>query len=569
MCRLPPAFGVGTALAKLYTMVKPCLEPKSSSAPRGSFIIRQAGPEDAAQWLELVRVNLGDNYPAREVYDLRWIAAQLDAHCGEETWVAEYGGRILASASFLRPADANNNPVSNIGRNLNREEAYFCGAAEALICEVTQQAQHLNQMAVVRVPATDSRQQLIYEKMGYVCVGYQPCKHILRSRQGILFYVRPAAPVLGTRMPLSESLPQISELATRVLSNLNIPTPISVRDGATGYPLQTELDVQQATAEDFEVWRAQAQLNNPPAEVSSGFNRNLGLLRIENPDAPVQFLLGLLNSQIVCGMSYIFDPHDKCVRVLECFTTNDYSLGHLLNHLTKLSANSLSAAYIEIDVLMSAPRLLKTAEQLGFVPVAYLPAFFLHNDHHHDVVKMVKLNLVYNVESQGMTAGASATIKIVDQNLQDQKVGIAVINLLRSLPLFEGLGDGELRKVARLFKQKLYQPGEVVFKKADPGSEAYIVMRGQVDICLEESPRPIATVSNGQIFGELAFLDGSPRAARAVSKQPSIILVMERPSFTQLVQREPHLGLVVVRNLAEDLSNKLRRTNVAHSAAIR
>ena len=526
-----------------------------------TFQVRQAGSQDVNEWLELVRVNLGENYPAREVYDPSWVAAQLDPLGGEETWISESNGRILASISFLRPADANNNPVANLGRNLNREEAYATGAAEALICEVTQQTRRLNQMAVVRVPAADSRQQLIYEKLGFVCVGYQPCKHVLRSRQGILFYVRPAAPVLGTRMPLSESLPQISELAACVLAHLNIASPVVVRDGATGYPLQIGLDVQQASVEDFEVWRAQAQLSNPPAEISSGFNRNLGLLRVENSANAVQCFLGQLNTQVVCGLAYIFDPHDKCVRVLDCFSTNDYSMGHMLNHLSRVASNSLGAAYLEIDVLMTAPRMLKTAEQLGYVPVAYLPAFFHQNDHHLDVVKMVKLNLVYSLESRGMTAGAAAIIKIIDQNLQDQKVGMAVINLLRSLTIFEGLGDGELRKVARLFKQKLYQAGEIVFKKGDSGDEAYIVMRGQVDICLEESPRPIATVANGQIFGELAFLDGSPRVARAISRQPTIMLVVERRAFTELVQREPHLGLVVVRNIAEDISGKLRRAN--------
>jgi CRP/FNR family transcriptional regulator, cyclic AMP receptor protein len=534
-------------------------------ASPATFVVRQAGRQDAPEWLELVKANLGDSYPAREVYDLTWVAAQLDPLSGEETWVAESNGKILASISFLRPADANHNPVANLGRNLNREEAYSSGAAEALVCEVTQQTLRLNQMAVVRIPAPDTRQQMIYELMGFVCVGYQPCKHILRSRQGILFYVRPAAPVLGTRMPLSESLPQISELAARVLSNLNVPSPLSVRDGSTGYPLQSGLDVQQAAVEDFEVWKAQAQLSNPPAEVSSGFNRNLGLLRIEDETTPVLCLLGQLNGQVVCGISYIVDPHDKCVRVLDCFATNDYSLGQLLNHLSRIAANNLGAAYLEIDILMTAPRLLKTAEQLGFVPVAYLPAFFHQNDHHHDVVKMVKLNLVYNLESRGMTAGATAIIKIIDQNLQDQKVGMAVINLLRSLPIFNGLGDGELRKVARLFKQKLYQPGEIVFKKGDAGDEAYIVMRGQVDICLDESPRPIATVTNGQIFGELAFLDGSPRVARAIARQPTIMLVIERSAFTALVQREPHLGLVVIRNIAEDISGKLRRANASPS----
>jgi hypothetical protein len=228
-----------------------------------------------------------------------------------------------------------------------------------------------------------------------------------------------------------------------------------------------------------------------------------------------------------------------------------------------MASNHLSATYVEVDMLMSAPRLLKTAEQLGFVPVAYMPAFFYHNDQHHDVVKMVKLNLVYNAEATNMTAGAADIIKIVNQSFQDQKVGIAVINMLKSPAIFEGLGDGELRKIARLFKQKLYQPGEMVFKKGDPGDESFIVTRGHVDLCLDGSPRPVASLSNGQIFGELALLDGSPRTARAISRQPTVMLVIERSAFVELCQREPHLGLIVIQNIAEDLSTKLRRASTS------
>ena len=268
-------------------------------------------------------------------------------------------------------------------------------------------------------------------------------------------------------------------------------------------------------------------------------------------------------------MAFIFDPHDKCIRVLDCFTNDDISLGVVLQALVDAAHKNFSAAYVEADVLMTAPRLLKTAEHLGFVPVAYLPAFFLQNDRHYDVVKMVKLNMVYTRETANMTSSAAATVRIIDQNLQDQKVGIAVINLLKSLPIFVGLGDGELRKVARLFRQKLYKQGELVFKKGDSGEEAYIVMRGQVDILLEESPKPIASITNGQIFGELAFLDGSPRTARALSRLPTIMLVMEREEFAKLIQREPHLGMVVTRNIAQDLATKLRRANATYTSAVR
>ncbi|TMP97454.1 MAG: cyclic nucleotide-binding domain-containing protein [Verrucomicrobia bacterium] len=134
------------------------------------------------------------------------------------------------------------------------------------------------------------------------------------------------------------------------------------------------------------------------------------------------------------------------------------------------------------------------------------------------------------------------------------------------MSIFDGLGDGELRKIARLFTQKLFRPGEKVFAKGDPGSEAYVVMRGQIEIHLDENSLPIASVGSGQIFGELAFLDGSPRAACAVASQASILLVIQRPAFIDLVQREPHLGMVILRNIALELSSRLRRTNTAFIA---
>jgi len=68
-------------------------------------------------------------------------------------------------------------------------------------------------------------------------VGYQPFKHMNRVREGTLFYVRVTRPDLLTRSPISDSLPQIKELSSVVLSNLKIPDPLTIRDGTIGYPL--------------------------------------------------------------------------------------------------------------------------------------------------------------------------------------------------------------------------------------------------------------------------------------------------------------------------------------------
>jgi CRP-like cAMP-binding protein len=169
--------------------------------------------------------------------------------------------------------------------------------------------------------------------------------------------------------------------------------------------------------------------------------------------------------------------------------------------------------------------------------------------------------MAYSHDPAKFTSGARTIVDIIDHNFQDQKVGVAIVNLLRGLPIFDGLGDGELRKIARLFVQRLFRPGERIFSKGDSGKEAYVVMRGAVDILLADGTKPIATIGNGQIFGELAFLDGAARVAMAVASQPSILLIIQRTAFNDLAQREPHLGMVVMRNIATELSNRLRRTN--------
>jgi hypothetical protein len=341
-----------------------------------------------------------------------------------------------------------------------------------------------------------------------------------------------------------------------------------VRDGAIGYPLQTELSYHEATLDDFDLWRTQALAANLPNEVSSGYNLGFGWLRVASDAAPLAFL-GQRDDRIAAGLAHIFDSQDKCLRIIDAFFCDDLSGGAMLANAVRLAQSQPGAAYVEIDILMTAPRLLKSAEQLGFVPVAYLPAFYLQGNRCADVVKLIKLNLPYALENTEFTPQARSIVEIVDRSFEDQKMGTAIIGLLQSLSIFQGLGEGELRKIARLFIQKLYRPGEVICQQGDRSSEAYIIMRRQVEILLENHPQPVAKLTNGQIFGEQAFLDGGVRDATARVSQSCILLVVQRSAFNDLVQHEPHLGMVIMRNIASELSNKLRRTDALVSSVRR
>lgn len=269
------------------------------------------------------------------------------------------------------------------------------------------------------------------------------------------------------------------------------------------------------------------------------------------------------------GVHFLFDELDRCVRILNAFCTDQLSLGAMLQHLLKISQSQLNAFYVEVDILVTSVRLLISAEQLGFVPTAYLPAFHRSGKNIVDVVKLVKFNQNFLIEECQLTTQAETVSAVVRRCLDDQTSGVAVVNLLRDLKIFSDLGDGELHKLSRLFTQKLVKAWEGIFDKDDPGEEAFVIMRGQIDIFLDEKQQPIASFGPGQVFGEFAFLDGGARGAKAVAAQPTILLIVKRSEFRELIQREPNLGLTVIKNLAYEMADRLRKTNEAIQASYR
>src|SRR2546421_373774 len=202
-------------------------------------LIRKAVAGDAPRWIDLVKSAVGDDYPDKQVYDPTWVASQFALGSDVETWVADGGEKLLCSVSFLPPLPGNNNPVANIGRYMNRPEAYSDGSAAALITKIGELAVERKQLIISRVFAADNHCQILHEQAGFSCVGFQPFKHMHRRREGVLFYYRLGRPDIVSRLPISESLPQISELASTVLKALDLGDPAKIRDGATGYPLQS------------------------------------------------------------------------------------------------------------------------------------------------------------------------------------------------------------------------------------------------------------------------------------------------------------------------------------------
>lgn len=144
-----------------------------------------------------------------------------------------------------------------------------------------------------------------------------------------------------------------------------------------------------------------------------------------------------------------------------------------------------------------------------------------------------------------------------------------LVSLLKGVELFDGLDDDDLAEIAGLCHEVHYRKGEVITAQGEAGNELYIVRDGFVEVLLNaeggQSPRAVVNLGTGQIFGEMALVDQGPRSAsvRAVGDDTSVN-VIDREAFTTLCERNTRVGYVVMRNMAADLSFKLRHHHLTH-----
>lgn len=114
---------------------------------------------------------------------------------------------------------------------------------------------------------------------------------------------------------------------------------------------------------------------------------------------------------------------------------------------------------------------------------------------------------------------------------------LACAALARS-PLFHGIDDDELTRIAGTMARRRFRKGEVIFHAGDPGDSLHVVVEGRVKITRESSEGEEAIVvilSPGDAFGELVLLDGAPRSASATAMEPTETMTMPRSAFAELV----------------------------------
>ena len=146
-------------------------------------------------------------------------------------------------------------------------------------------------------------------------------------------------------------------------------------------------------------------------------------------------------------------------------------------------------------------------------------------------------------------------------NVVGLKLGGDICEVAR---LFQGLSRWEARKVVTVGKLREFEEGETVLRKGGAGEDRamYLVLRGAVRVQSEDGDgsRVLAEFGPGQIFGEMALVDGRERSADVVSEGASEVLGLTAEDLNRLERRFPRTALKILHNLSMILSDRLRTT---------
>lgn len=135
------------------------------------------------------------------------------------------------------------------------------------------------------------------------------------------------------------------------------------------------------------------------------------------------------------------------------------------------------------------------------------------------------------------------------------------MNFLRGLHLFRGLSEAELKTVAEAFEERVYPTSDLVFAEGTITDRFYLIFDGFVQISrlVKEKPEKLATLSKGDYFGEGSLLSNRTHNATARADKGTVLLVLPRASFKNLISRIDDLryNFEIMVN-TRDLANQLR-----------
>lgn len=123
---------------------------------------------------------------------------------------------------------------------------------------------------------------------------------------------------------------------------------------------------------------------------------------------------------------------------------------------------------------------------------------------------------------------------------------------LARVPVFAQCSADEIRAIANVAQENLFQPAQIIVTQGTPGQAFYLILSGRVEILRDGVS--LGAFSAGDFFGEMSLLDSAPRSATIRAVEQTTCLMLSSWDFKALLEKNPSIAI----KLLEVLSRRLR-----------
>lgn len=138
------------------------------------------------------------------------------------------------------------------------------------------------------------------------------------------------------------------------------------------------------------------------------------------------------------------------------------------------------------------------------------------------------------------------------------------LEIFQDKHVFFGLADDQLRKIAEVAEQRIYNESELICREGEMGDAMFIIESGSVDVVkrkVDGGEILLAGLSSGSVFGEMSLVSVEPRSATVRARETTVAIILRNNALSEIFDNDRELFIVLLLNLTRILSKRLRQTN--------
>jgi predicted N-acetyltransferase YhbS len=522
--------------------------------------IREATADDGPAIREIFLSCYQHDYPYQQFYDLAHLTKLIYS---DDTLmlVAEKDGQVLGTASVILEVGAYSDLVGEFGRLAVRSEARNLGLGKLLMQERLRRVRDRLHVGIIDGRAAHPYSQKIAQAHGFAVVGFAPLKSLMGKRESNVVLAQHFGPALELRRNHPRIIPEVYSIACLAMANAKLSIDVIVDEDAAPYPHTAEFDLEELPAEGYSSLLRIERGRTRRREVFGPTRLHYGIFKIQARNS--HYLIARQDTVVVGAVGVTIDPIEKVVRIFELISLNDDVVRFLLAEAERLCRTAWDAFFVEIDVSAHAPRMQRTLLELGFLPIAFVPALSFDEVERIDIVKMARVLGPLELDAVQLGSHAQSMAEAVMRGFSRLYIQPRIAEVVHKVALFEGFTEEQILRVAGCCTLRTFPVGTTIFARNEEARDMFLLLSGTATVFTANTA--VGDVSAGECLGEVALLNRSCHSATVQVTSSVEAAALSGNDLFELVRQRPDIGVALYRNLAVGLGQKLQRAGLAQA----